>query len=445
MLLALLLYIIGMLDQKILRRDLDVVVDMMRRRGMAFDADAYAALEARRKKLQVETETRQAKAGALAAEIGRAGGDASDELAARREESAALKRELAELGDEFKEVQTELHALLAELPNMPHESVPDGASEDDNREVSRHGEPPQFDFEPRDHLNLGEGMAMMDDAAASRISGSRFAVLFDDLARLHRALAQWMLDVQVREHGYTETYTPYLVHADSAYGTGQLPKFEHDLFKTTDGFYLIPTAEVPLTNLYRETIIDRPLPLKLVAHTPCFRSEAGSYGRDTRGLLRQHQFDKVEMVQIVESERSWEALEELTGHACVILERLGLAYRKVVLCAGDLGFSAAKTYDLEVWLPGQEGGQEGAQGHYREISSCSNMTDFQARRMKMRWRRKAGKPELVHTLNGSGLAVGRTLIAVMENYQTAEGGVRIPEVLQPYMNGQTLIAPRAGG
>lgn len=422
-----------MLDPKIIRRDLDAVIAMMKRRGMPFDADAYGELEARRKTLQTRLEDERSRAAQLAGLIGRSGGE-GDEVAAWRKEAETLKRSQAGLNEEFKGVQAGLDEILSELPNMPHASVPDGKGEGDNLEVEKAGEPPTFDFEARDHLALGEAMGMADMAAATRVAGARFSVLFGGLAQLHRALARWMLDVHVREHGYTETYVPYLALADSLYGTGQLPKFEDDLFKTTSGLYLIPTAEVTLTNLYRETIIDAPLPLRLVAHTPCFRSEAGSYGKDTRGFMRQHQFDKVEMVQIVESGRSEEALEELTGHACVILERLGLAYRKMVLCAGDLGFASSKTYDLEVWLPGQS--------CYREISSCSNMTDFQARRMKLRRRNRAGKPELAHTLNGSGLAVGRALIAVMENYQTADGGVRVPEVLRPYMDGATHIAPR---
>lgn len=420
-----------MLDSKLLRKNLDDVIVMMRRRHSPFDEAAYRDLEAKRKKFQIEIEERQAEAGKLAARIGR-GGD-EGELAQWHKRSKELKRELADLGEEFKAVREALDEILIGLPNMPHESVPDGADENDNLEVARVGEAPTFEFEARDHLELGESARLVDTEAAARVAGSRFTVLFGDIARLHRAMAQWMLDVQTREHGYTEAYVPYLVNADSLLGTGQLPKFEDDLFKASGDFYLIPTAEVPLTNLYRGTILDAPLPLKFAAHTPCFRSEAGAYGKDTRGFLRQHQFDKVELVQIVEPERSWDALEELTGHACAILERLELPYRKVVLCAGDLGFASAKTYDLEVWLPGQ--------GRYREISSCSNMTDFQARRMKLRWRNQAGKPELAHTLNGSGLAVGRALLAVMENYQEASGAIRVPDVLQPYMGGQAVIEP----
>ena len=420
-------------NPKTLRGELDSVIDMVGKRRMPFDAKAYSDLEARRKTLQTELEARQAEAKKLATQIGKGGSD--DEVARWRKEGEALKKVLDEANKEFKTVRDELEQIVAGLPNMFHESVPVGESENDNEEVDRVGDAPTFDFKVCDHVELGANLGMMDSEAAARVAGSRFTVLTGDLARLQRALTQWMLDVQTNEHGYTETYAPYLVNADSAFGTGQLPKFEEDLFKTTDGFYLTPTAEIPLTNLYRETIIDEPLPLKFVAHTPCFRREAGAYGKDTRGFLRQHQFEKVELVQIVEAGQSWDALEELTRHACVILERLELPYRKVVLCSGDLGFSSAKTYDLEVWLPGQD--------RYREISSCSNMTDFQARRMKLRYRNKNGKPELAHTLNGSGLAAGRALIAVMENYQDADGNIRVPEVLQAYMGGATLITPRS--
>jgi seryl-tRNA synthetase len=337
-------------------------------------------------------------------------------------------------------VQQRLNDLLLGIPNLPHGSVPQGEDESDNLEMRRWGEPRAFDFEVKDHVDLGAAVSGMDFDVAAKLSGSRFAVLRGPLARLHRALIQFMLDTHTGEHGYQECYVPYLVNADSLRGTGQLPKFEEDLFATRGDvpFYLIPTAEVPVTNLVRDEILETgQLPLRMTAHTPCFRSEAGSYGKDTRGLIRQHQFEKVEMVQIVKPEDSWQALEELTGHAEVILQRLELPYRVVTLCSGDLGFSAAKTYDLEVWLPGQQ--------TYREISSCSNFTDFQARRMQARYRNPhTGKPELVHTINGSGLAVGRTLVAVMENYQQADGSIVVPTVLQPYMGGQTVIAQPPG-
>jgi seryl-tRNA synthetase len=328
-------------------------------------------------------------------------------------------------------VQAGIQQIVAGIPNLPDDSVPDGKDESDNAEVRRWGEPTALDFEPRDHVDIGEALGGLDFETAAKISGSRFAVMQGDIARLHRALIQFMLDTHTREHGYTETYVPYLVNADSLYGTGQLPKFAEDLFQTAGehGYYLIPTAEVPVTNIVRDEIIDpERLPLKFVAHTPCFRSEAGSYGKDTRGMIRQHQFEKVELVQIVPPDASWQAHEELTGHAEMILQKLGLPYRVMNLCAGDIGFSAAKTYDLEVWLPGQQA--------YREISSCSHFVTFQARRMQVRWRNpESGKPELAHTLNGSGLAVGRTLVAVLENYQQADGSVVIPEVLRPYMGG----------
>ena len=327
-----------------------------------------------------------------------------------------------------------MNVIAVSMPNLPHDSVPDGVDENDNREERRWGEPPSFDFEARDHVDLGAGLDMLDFDTAAKLTGSRFTVMSGQLARMHRALTQFMLDVHTTEHGYTEAYVPYLVNPDSLYGTGQLPKFAEDLFKIDDAdFYLIPTAEVPLTNLVRDTIVDDGyMPRRYVAHTPCFRSEAGSHGKDTRGMIRQHQFDKVELVHVVRPGESFDALEALTGHAEAILQRLGLAYRVVTLCTGDMGFSATKTYDIEVWLPGQN--------RYREISSCSNMGDFQARRMQARWRNpETGKPELVHTLNGSGLAVGRTLVAVMENYQQADGSVRVPEVLRPYMSGVDVI------
>jgi len=330
-------------------------------------------------------------------------------------------------------VQDQLDDLVQGIPNIPHESVPAGNDEDDNIEVRRWGEPRSFDFEVKDHVDLGAALNGLDFDTAAKITGSRFSQMRGGLASLHRALTQFMLNTHIQEHGYEEVYVPYIVNRESLYGTGQLPKFEEDLFKLDDEreFYLIPTAEVPITNIYRNEIVDD-LPVKFVSHTPCFRSEAGSYGRDTRGMIRQHQFEKVEMVQFVHPEQSWDALETLVGHAEAILQKLELPYRTVVLCGGDLGFSAAKTYDIEVWLPSQE--------KYREISSCSNFADFQARRMKARYRKADGKPELLHTLNGSGLAVGRTLLAVMENYQQADGSIAIPAALQPLMNGQTVIS-----
>ncbi|MCG8097585.1 MAG: serine--tRNA ligase, partial [Candidatus Thiodiazotropha taylori] len=354
------------------------------------------------------------------------------------EDIQPLLAEVAELGDRLKVLQEDLNSVQAELseitlgiPNIPHESVPDGRDEADNREERRWGEPREFDFEPKDHVDLGDASGLLDFEAAARITGSRFAVMAGPLARLHRALIQFMLDTHTTEHGYTEAYVPYMVNSDSLRGTGQLPKFEEDLFKLCgeSEYYLIPTAEVPVTNLVRDQIIDADyMPRKWVAHTPCFRSEAGSYGKDTRGMIRQHQFEKVELVQAVRASESFQALEELTGHAETILQKLELPYRVVTLCTGDIGFSSTKTYDLEVWLPGQS--------QYREISSCSNFVDFQARRLQARWRNpETGKPELVHTLNGSGLAVGRTLVAVVENYQQADGSIEIPQALKPYMGG----------
>ena len=343
-----------------------------------------------------------------------------------------LKNDSAAADAALADVQVQLDDLVQGIPNLPHESVPAGSDENDNVEVRAWGTPKQFDFDVKDHVDLGAELGGMDFDVAAKITGSRFSQMRGDLASLHRALTQFMLNTHIYEHGYEEVYVPYIVNRDSLFGTGQLPKFEEDLFKLEDdrGFYLIPTAEVPVTNIYRDAIVDE-LPVKMVAHTPCFRSEAGSYGRDTRGMIRQHQFEKVEMVQFVHPNASWDALEELVGHAEVILQQLDLPYRTVTLCGGDLGFSAAKTYDIEVWLPSQE--------KYREISSCSNFVDFQARRMKARYRNDQGKPELLHTLNGSGLAVGRTLLAVMENYQQADGSIEIPKVLQPLMHGLTNI------
>ncbi|MDZ7748978.1 MAG: serine--tRNA ligase [Halofilum sp. (in: g-proteobacteria)] len=423
-----------MLDPKRLRQDPEGIAAALAPRGFELDVDRFRALEERRKSLQTRTQSLQAERNERSKSIGRA--------KSRGEDIEPLKAEVSDLGDQLKQAETELESVQAELdellmgvPNVPHASVPAGADEDDNEELRRWGEPPVFDFEPRDHVDLGAPHDWMDFETATRISGSRFVVMAGAMARLHRALAQFMLDVQTREHGYREMYVPYLVHGDSARGTGQLPKFAEDLFITQDEtpFYLIPTAEVPLTNLVRESIVEADtLPLRYTAHTPCFRSEAGSYGKDTRGMIRQHQFDKVELVQVVAPERSWDALEELTGHAETVLQRLGLPYRVVALCGGDLGFAAAKTYDLEVWLPGQ--------GRYREISSCSNCLDFQARRMGARWRNpQTRRPEYLHTLNGSGVAVGRALLALLENYQQADGSIVVPEALRGYMGGMEVL------
>ena len=423
-----------MLDPKRLRTELAEIAAQLARRGFELDTQAFEALEAQRKALQVKTQNLQNERNARSKAIGKA--------KAQGQDIQPLLDEVADLGDQLKAaeselgaVQEQLDAILLGMPNVPHDSVPDGLNEEANVEVRRWGEPKVFDFEPKDHVDLGAPHGWMDFEAGAKLSGSRFVVLRGAMARLHRALIQFMLDVQTREHGYQEVYVPYLVNADSLFGTGQLPKFEEDLFKVPGehDYYLIPTAEVPVTNLAREEILDADaLPVRYACHTPCFRSEAGSYGKDTRGLIRQHQFEKVELVQVVRPEDSWEALEQLTGHAEAILQKLELPYRVMALCAGDMGFSAAKTYDLEVWLP--------AQGRYREISSCSNFEDFQARRMKARYRNpQTGKPELLHTLNGSGLAVGRTLVAVVENYQDQDGRIHIPEALVPYLGGQRVL------
>jgi len=427
-----------MLDIQALRNNLSEMADRLATRGFMLDTMRFEELEAERKSIQVRTQELQAKRNATSKQIGQA--------KARGEDVSSIMAEVANLGDELKQleakleqVQQELNDFLSVIPNTPHESVPVGESEADNHEVRRWGEPPVFDFEVQDHVSIGEGLGGLDFETAAKISGSRFTLLKGPLARLHRALAQFMLDTHSGQHGYTETYVPYLVNADSMKGTGQLPKFEEDLFRIPrqmgegeENFYLIPTAEVPLTNIVRDEIVPLDnLPLKYVAHTPCFRSEAGSYGRDTRGMIRQHQFDKVELVQIVTPEQSYVALEELLGHAETILQKLELPYRVAKLCTGDMGFSAAMTYDIEVWLP--------AQNAYREISSCSNFESFQARRMQARFRNGQGKPELLHTLNGSGLAVGRTLVAVLENNQLADGSVRVPAVLRPYMGGIDTI------
>jgi len=424
-----------MLDPKLLRGDLDSVVEKLKIKNFEFDVESFRALEEQRKTVQVTTQELQSERNSRSRAIGAAKGRGED-IQPLLDEVASLGEQLKAAETELDVVQSRLDALVQGVPNLPHDSVPAGNSEDDNVEVLRWGEPPRFDFAPRDHIDLGENLGAMDFERAAKLSGARFVTMTGPLVALQRALIQFMLNQHVHHHGYTEAYVPYLVNAATLFGTGQLPKFEQDLFhlkSENHDLYLIPTAEVPVTNFVAERIVDADqLPLKLVAHTPCFRSEAGSYGRDTRGMIRQHQFEKVELVHISKPEESMAALEALTGHAEAILRLLGLAYRKVILCGGDLGFASSKTYDLEVWLPGQDA--------YREISSCSNMTDFQARRMQARWRNpESGKPELVHTLNGSGLAVGRTLIAIMENYQQADGSIRIPEVLQPYLQGLTEI------
>ncbi|MEN7341956.1 MAG: serine--tRNA ligase [Pseudomonadota bacterium] len=423
-----------MIDPKLLRTSLELVVKNVERRGGAFDSDRFAEAEARRKTLQVETETLRKARNESAKAIGMAKGrgeDIAPLLAAQKKAGETLANHEAEL----EAVTRTLTDIQLGLPNMLDESVPDGKNEEDNVLVREWGTPPSFDFDPLDHIEIGEKLAGIDFEAASRISGARFAVLRGQIASLQRALVQFMLDTHITEHQYQEVYVPYLVQGHALQGTGQLPKFGEDLFKVVDerDFYLIPTAEVPVTNLVRDQILPTDsLPLRFVTHTPCFRSEAGSYGQDTRGMIRQHQFEKVEMVHVVNPEDSADALEQLTGHAENILKKLGLPYRVVTLCAGDTGFGAAKTYDLEVWLPGQK--------RYREISSCSNCGDFQARRMGARTRGSDGnKPVLVHTLNGSGLAAGRALIAVLENYQREDGSVAVPEALQPYMRGVTVI------
>jgi seryl-tRNA synthetase len=428
-----------MLDVQLLRKDLVAMANRLADRGGHIDWDVFTALEERRKTLQSSTEFLQSQRNAKSKEIGQAKAKGDDKLVAQ------IMAEVSQFGDQLKAQQTELEGLQARLsdflltlPNIPHSSVPTGRSSDDNVEVRRIGEPPAFAFEVKDHVDLGEGLAMLDFERASKIAGARFSLMTGGLARMHRAIAQFMLDVHTREHGYTEVYAPYLVNATSMRGTGQLPKFEEDSFAVpradAEKLYLIATAEIPVTNIVRDEIIPiDQLPLRFVCHSPCFRSEAGSYGKDTRGMIRQHQFDKVELVQIVHPDQSYDGLETLTRHAETILQRLELAYRVVTLCTGDMGFSAAKTYDIEVWLPGQN--------TYREISSCSNFESFQARRMQARFRNDKGKAELVHTLNGSGLAVGRTLVAILENYQRADGSVAVPLALQPYMAGLQELRP----
>ena len=431
-----------MIDIQLLRKDIDNVAARLATRKFQLDVAGFNALEAERKTIQTRTEELQGKRNSLSKQIGM--------LKGKGEDTSAVMAEVAGLGDELKANEVALAALQAKLaafmeavPNLPHASVPLGSDESGNVEVRKVGAPRSFDFEVRDHVDVGAGLGL-DFDVATKLTGSRFSVMKGGIARLHRALAQYMLDTHTDKHGYTEYYTPYMVNADSLRGTGQLPKFEADLFSVKKGgaegegeqFYLIPTSEVTLTNTVRDEIValDQ-LPIKMTAHTPCFRSEAGSYGRDTRGMIRQHQFDKVEMVQVVHPDSSYAALDDMVGHAEAILQGLGLPYRVVSLCTGDMGFGAAKTFDLEVWLPAQQ--------TYREISSLSNCESFQARRMQARFRNASGKPELVHTLNGSGLAVGRTLVAVLENYQQADGGVVIPEVLRPYLGGQERLSPSA--
>ena len=429
-----------MLDIQIFRSDINAVADaLIKRRRHELDVKAFQALETERKQLQTNTESLQAQRNALSKEIGvykkNKDEDGANKLMLQVGQFA---EQLKQNEDRLTEVQSELKAILSSIPNLPHESVPNGADEKDNIEARRVGEPRQFNFTVRDHVDIGENLGQVDFDRAAKITGSRFVLLTSRIAKLHRALAQYMLNTHTEKHGYTEVYAPYMVNANALFGTGQLPKFEADLFSVPVGdagkYYLIPTAEVPVTNIFSDEIVKlENLPLKFVCHTPCFRSEAGSYGRDTRGMIRQHQFDKVELVQLVHPEQSYERLEELTGHAESILQGLDLPYRVVTLCSGDMGFSAAKTYDLEVWLPGQNA--------YREISSCSNFEAFQARRMQTRYRTESGKPDYVHTLNGSGLAVGRALIAVLENYQQKDGSVTVPKVLVPLMGGLESIEP----
>ena len=423
-----------MLDPQLLRNNLEETATQLKRRGYELDTQLFSDLETRRKKVQIESQALQAERNKKSKNIGKAKA-AGEDIQPLLDEVSSLGEKLEEAEKALASVQEEMNNILMELPNIPDASVPDGKSEDDNAEIRKWGEPKQFDFDVKDHVDLGEALGQIDFETASKITGSRFAVMNGPIANMHRALIQFMLDTHTTEHGYTETYVPYIVNSDSLRGTGQLPKFEEDLFKlrAEQEFYLIPTAEVPVTNIVRDVIVDADyMPRKFVCHTPCFRSEAGSYGRDTRGMIRQHQFEKVELVQVVTAENSEQAHEELTAHAETILQKLDLPYRMVNLCTGDIGFSSRKTYDLEVWLPGQQ--------KYREISSCSNFGDFQARRLKARWRNpETGKPELVHTVNGSGLAVGRTLVAIMENYQDEQGRIHVPQVLRSYMGNRKVI------
>jgi seryl-tRNA synthetase len=423
-----------MLDSKLLRLDMDAVTAAMGKRGYVIDVATFDVLESSRKDLQTRSESLQAEKNALSKNIGKAKAS-GENVDALMDQVNTMSQELDSLQDQLKNIQARLDTFLLHIPNMPDDSVPAGKDEKDNVEVIRWGVPKSFDYTPRDHVDLGETLGQIDFELAAKITGSRFAVMRGSIARMHRALTQFMLDTHTQQHGYQEVYVPYMVNAESLRGTGQLPKFEEDLFKLTNEqqYYLIPTAEVPVTNFVRDVILDASqLPAKYVCHTPCFRSEAGSYGRDTRGMIRQHQFEKVELVQFTRPEDSTDSLEALTGHAEAILQLLELPYRKIVLCGGDMGFSAAKTYDIEVWLP--------AQNTYREISSCSNFKDFQARRLQARWRNpETKKPELLHTLNGSGLAVGRTLVAIIENYQNNNGSITVPEVLRSYLGGMSVI------
>ena len=425
-----------MLDPKLLRSELNSIAQSLKIKGFELNFDDFLSLESQRKELQLKAEAVQQERNAYAKSMGKLIGQAKangEDIEPLKAKGEALKKASTDADTALAEIQAQLDTLLQGIPNIPDTTVPEGKDEEDNVEVRRWGTINQFDFKVKDHVDLGADLKGLNFDTAAKITGSRFAQMSGDLARLHRALTQFMLNTHIEEHGYQEVYVPYIVNSDSLFGTGQLPKFEEDLFKLDDerNYYLIPTAEVPVTNIHRNEIVES-LPIKYVSHTPCFRSEAGSSGRDTRGMIRQHQFEKVEMVQFVHPEQSNEAHEALTGHAEAILQSLGLAYRTVILCGGDLGFSSAKTYDIEVWLPSQQ--------TYREISSCSNFTDFQARRMKARFRNAEGKTEFLHTVNGSGLAVGRTLIAVMENYQQADGSIAIPEVLQPLMGGLTHIS-----
>ena len=425
-----------MLDPQLLRTEAESVAERLTVKKYILDVDQLRSLEEQRKGLQSGLQDLQAERNRSAKEVGQrkaAGEDVSDLI----EQTSGLSGKISAIENDLEGVRSALDELMHGIPNIPHESVPVGDSDADNEEVRRWGDPTAFAFEPADHVSLGSGLGMMDFELAAKITGSRFVVMSGAIARLHRALVQFMLDLHTTEHGYQETYVPYLVNANSLFGTGQLPKFAEDQFVTSGdpSYFLIPTAEVPVTNIYaREIVSEEELPIRHVCHTPCFRSEAGSYGKDTRGMIRQHQFEKVELVQLVRPEHSWDALEELTGHAETVLQRLELPYRVVTLCGGDLGFSSAKTYDLEVWLPGQN--------QYREISSCSNFESFQARRMQARWRNSStSKPELLHTLNGSGLAIGRTLVALMENFQDANGSISVPDALRDYMGGVESISP----
>lgn len=430
-----------MLDIKSVRQDPQGIASALAKRGYHFDVEQFTALDARRKQADIDSQNLQAERKSASKTIGTLVSQGVSVEDAKAQVNATLEKiagELDALTEQAKQAQAALEDLLLRTPNVPAAEVPAGSSEADNLEVARWGEPRRFEFAVKDHVDLGEGLRLLDTETAGKITGSRFSVMYGDLARLHRALIQFMLTLHTQEHGYTEVYVPYIVNRESLLGTGNLPKFEEDLFKlhADQDLYLIPTAEVPVTNIARDRIFEDaelgPDGLKFVCHTPCFRSEAGSYGRDTRGLIRQHQFEKVEVVQLVRAQQSMQALEQLVGHAETVLQRLDLPYRKVILCGGDIGFSSHKTYDLEVWLP--------AQDTYREISSCSNFGDYQARRMQGRWRNPAsGKPELLHTLNGSGLAVGRTLVAIMENYQRADGSIAVPDALQPYMGGLSVL------